>query len=59
MLRWTPLLKVFLQDQDKELTALRALGDLMISMQHPEGGRLMPNVWFFSAPPWLISVFLS
>lgn len=37
MLRWTPLLKVFLQDQEKELTALKALGDLMIRMQHPEG----------------------
>ena len=38
MLRWTPLLKVFLQDQEKELTALKALGELMSCMQHPEGG---------------------
>lgn len=40
MLRWTPLLKVFLQDQEKELTALKALGELMMHMQHPEGASL-------------------
>lgn len=37
MLRWTPLLKVLLPDQEKELTALKALGDVMMRMQHPDG----------------------
>lgn len=62
MLRWTPLLKVFLQDQEKELTALKALGDLMIRMQHPEGvclsasGMFKCVFMFTSLPCCLISV---
>lgn len=50
MLRWTPLLKVFLQDQEKELTALKALGDLMTCMHHPESEGPTPQVLFSSVP---------
>lgn len=46
MLRWTPLLKVFLQDQQKELTALKVLGDLMFRMEHPDGACLNALVTF-------------